>query len=180
MLQHRMLLTPTSRIDVYAQVFNDYVAVMKDSSPLLTLLPTPVFWYGLVVGQEFPLTLPNPTAACLLKPEGGKAAVVPENGSPTDVKIKLERVGPAKKGGMRTVSLMVAGALQNVEVKDSTSGEDFAGPMAAPDNPLQVRLCLCSVVLCVNKGTIRHGLLICTGLRSLLEPKPVRNVLLLL
>lgn len=120
-------------------MFNDYVAVMKESSPLLTLLPTPVFWYGLVTGQEFPMTLPNAEAACLLKPDNAKAAVVPQNGNPAEVKIKLERVGPAKKGGMRTVSFRVAGALQNVEVKDSSSGEDFAGPMAVVDDPLQVR-----------------------------------------
>lgn len=132
----------TADVCTHVQVFNDYVAVMKESSPLLTLLPTPVFWYGLVVGQEFPISLPSTAAACLLQPEGAQASTVIVNGCPAEVRIKLERVGPAKKGSMRTVSLRVSGALQNVEVKDSTSGDDFAGPMAAVDNPLQVMFLL--------------------------------------
>lgn len=128
-------------------MFDDYVTVMSDSSPLLTRLPTPVFWYGLVVGQEFSMILPDAATAALLKPEDPKAngsstcngtQANGENGKPIEAKVRLERVGPAKKGGMRTVSFMVAGKLQNVEVKDSVSGNDFTGPMAGADNPLEV------------------------------------------
>lgn len=135
----------------HVQVFGDYVAVMKKSSPLLTHLPTPVFWYGLTVGQEFTIRVPDSAAASLLQPEGAKAPDIPESGSPAEFKIKLERVGPAKKGSMRTVSFAVAGALQNVEVKDSVSGEDFAGPMTSADNPLEVRLFpVCSTVVALS------------------------------
>lgn len=102
---------------------------MDKSSTLLTSLPTPVFWYGLVVGQEFSIT-PSDPADLLL--EGGDTAA--------GVKIRLERVGPAKKGGMRTVSFKVGGAVQNVEVKDSVAGNDFDGPMATAGNALEVRL----------------------------------------
>lgn len=117
-------------------MFDDYVSAMDKSSTLLTSLPTPVFWYGLVVGQEFSLSTSNP-ADLLLEGDGDGS------GSPattTDVvKIRLERVGPAKKGGMRTVSFRVGGAVQNVEVKDSVAGNDFDGPMAAAGNALEVR-----------------------------------------
>eukprot|EP00903_Cladosiphon_okamuranus_P009747 g9267.t1 len=116
---------------LYPKVFDDYVSVMDKSSTLLTSLPTPVFWYGLVVGQEFSISPSNP-ADLLLKGDS--------SGSPagTAVKIRLERVGPAKKGGMRTVSFKVAGAVQNVEVKDSVAGNDFDGPMATAGNALEV------------------------------------------
>lgn len=113
-------------------MFDDYVSEMDKSSTLLTSLPTPVFWYGLVVGQEFSLSPANP-ADLLLKD-------TKEDGQPwRDVKIRLERVGPAKKGGMRTVSFIVGGAVQNVEVKDSAVGNDFEGPMATTGDSLQVR-----------------------------------------
>lgn len=123
------------------QVFDDYVGVMQKSSPLLTLLPTPVYWYGLAVGQEFPLCVTNSAAAMLLQPEGASPSGKQqhENEYPLDMKIKLDRVGPAKKGGMRTISFKVGGATQNVEVKDSVAGADFSGPMASADNPLEVR-----------------------------------------
>lgn len=111
-------------------MFDDYLTVMDKSSTLLTSLPTPVFWYGLVVGQEFFISPANP-ADLLLKGDGPAAAGA-------DVKIRLERVGPAKKGGMRTVSFKVGGAVQNVEVKDSVAGNDFDGPMADAGNALEV------------------------------------------
>ncbi|CAN0475450.1 unnamed protein product [Laminaria digitata] len=105
---------------------------MDKSSCLLTSLPTPVFWYGLVVGQEFSISPPNP-ADLLLKDKEQDAT------EPTEAtRIRLERVGPAKKGGMRTVSFTVGGAVQNVEVKDSVSGNDFEGPMADAENPMEV------------------------------------------
>lgn len=128
--------------DLAQQVFDDYVGVIQESSPLLTRLPTPVFWYGLVVGQEFSLCVANGAAAALLRPEG-KASMdkgADDDVYPRDVTIKLERVGPKKKGSMRTVSFKVGGATQDVEVKDSASGEDFKGPLAAADDPLQVSL----------------------------------------
>lgn len=111
-------------------MFDDYLTVMDKSSTLLTSLPTPVFWYGLVVGQEFSISPANP-ADLLLKSDGSA-------GAGADVKIRLERVGPAKKGGMRTVSFKVGGAVQNVEVKDSVAGNDFDGPMADAGNALEV------------------------------------------
>lgn len=108
---------------------------MEKSSTLLTSLPTPVFWYGLVVGQEFSISRAD--ASALLLKNGGTTSQ--ENGGPARVTIRLERVGPAKKGSMRTVSFSVGGATQNVEVKDSVAGADFDGPMASADNPLEVR-----------------------------------------
>ncbi|CAB1101717.1 unnamed protein product [Ectocarpus sp. CCAP 1310/34] len=103
---------------------------MDKSSTLLTSLPTPVFWYGLVVGQEFSICPANPADLLLKDGDGGDGS--------TEVKVRLERVGPAKKGGMRTVSFTVGGAVQNVEVKDSVSGNDFDGPMAGAGNALEV------------------------------------------
>ncbi|CAM9750893.1 unnamed protein product [Pylaiella littoralis] len=123
---------------LYPKVFDDYVSEVDKSSTLLTSLPTPVFWYGLVVGQEFSISPADP-ADLLLKGDasngnGGGSA----EGAATDVKIRLERVGPAKKGGMRTVSFTVGGAVQNVEVKDSVTGNDFDGPMADSGNAMEV------------------------------------------
>ena len=118
-----------------AQVFDDYVSMMDKSSTLLTGLPTPVFWYGLVVGQEFSMPAADP--AQLLLKDNATACVAQENGGPPLYKIRLVRVGPAKKGGMRTVSFTVGGAVQNVEIKDSIAGNDFDGPMAAAGDPLQ-------------------------------------------
>ena len=123
---------------------------MDKSSTLLTSLPTPVFWYGLVVGQEFSIPASNP-ADLLLKGDG--------SGGP--VKISLERVGPAKKGGMRTVSFKVGGAVQNVEVKDSVAGNDFDGPMAAAGNALEVR-CV-SVLFCSSSSSSIWCLHVCVG-----------------
>ncbi|CAM9310439.1 unnamed protein product [Ectocarpus sp. 6 AP-2014] len=115
---------------LYPKVFDDYVNEMDKSSTLLTSLPTPVFWYGLVVGQEFSICPANPADLLLKDGDDGDGA--------TEVKIRLERVGPAKKGGMRTVSFTVGGAVQNVEIKDSVSGNDFDGPMAGAGNALEV------------------------------------------
>lgn len=128
------------------QVFSDYVDEMEKSSCLLTSLPTPVFWYGLVVGQEFSISPSNP--ADLLLKDGAAEA-------PT--RIRLERVGPAKKGGMRTVSFTVGGAVQNVEVKDSVSGNDFEGPMADAENPMEVRSFVGSYLFFVCKGRLAVG-----------------------
>lgn len=145
------------------QVFDDYVSEMEKSSTLLTSLPTPVFWYGLVVGQEFSISPANP-ADLLLK---GDVSGSDSNGSSsaaaaTGVKIRLERVGPAKKGSMRTVSFTVGGAVQNVEVKDSVSGNDFDGPMADAGNALEVcvraRVCVsCITTVCTNNALCMYS-----------------------
>lgn len=119
----------------HRQVFDDYVSMMDKSSTLLTNLPTPIFWYGLVVGQDFLLPAADPTQ--LLLKDDTAATTARKNGRPPAYKIKLERVGPAKKGGMRTVSFTVGGAVQNVEVKDTIAGNDFDGPMATAGDPLQ-------------------------------------------
>lgn len=132
------VLTPDRR-----KVFDDYVNEMDKSSTLLTSLPTPVFWYGLVVGQEFSICPANPADLLLKDGDGGDGA--------TEVKVRLERVGPAKKGGMRTVSFTVGGAVQNVEIKDSVSGNDFDGPMAGAGNALEVGCCCCCSREC-DKG----------------------------
>ncbi|CAN0428466.1 unnamed protein product, partial [Hapterophycus canaliculatus] len=79
---------------LYPKVFDDYLSAMDKSSTLLTSLPTPVFWYGLAVGQEFSISVANPADLLLDSGSGPGGAAAPS----TDVKIRLERVGPAKKG----------------------------------------------------------------------------------
>ena len=54
--------------------------------------------------------------------------------------VTLERVGPLKRGKLRTIVFDVAGAAQHVEVKDVAGDDEFDGPMAdAADPTHQVR-----------------------------------------
>ncbi|CAM9994803.1 unnamed protein product [Discosporangium mesarthrocarpum] len=135
---------------LYPKVFDDYVKFVEENSSLVTLLPTPVYWYGLEVGDTFPLLLPSPSVVELLRPGNGTkngqpapeaAGVAPSSGSAiggVSVNIGLVRVGPMKSGGMRTVVMSVGGVSQEVEVKDDVGGVDFSGPMADTGNLLHV------------------------------------------
>lgn len=118
----------------------------------LTYLPTTVFYYGLAIGQTATIEKVPARLRAELKvgtpgsdpPTGVEPSDAP-TGTPSDaptgvedvedVSITLVRVGPVKKGGMRTLVFSVGAqgeSEQHVEVKQAGGDEAFDGPMADP------------------------------------------------
>lgn len=109
---------------LYPKVFADFQTFCRDKTALCSAFPTPVFFYSFQIGQS--VTIPIADEA-LAQSELGKAA--------SSVTITLKRVGPIKKGRMRTIVFDVDGQEQHVEVKNPAAEGEFDGPMADPANP---------------------------------------------
>mmetsp|Transcript_97216 Transcript_97216/g.278282 ORF Transcript_97216/g.278282 Transcript_97216/m.278282 type:complete len:480 (+) Transcript_97216:560-1999(+) len=114
---------------IYPKVFGDYLKFTKEHSAALTYLPTTVFYYGLAIGQTATIEQVPAQLRSELKVDS-------EGQEFEDVSIALLRVGPVKKGGMRTLAFSVGVAQgsseQHVEVKEAGGDEEFDGPMADP------------------------------------------------
>mmetsp|Transcript_6346 Transcript_6346/g.19249 ORF Transcript_6346/g.19249 Transcript_6346/m.19249 type:complete len:1231 (+) Transcript_6346:36-3728(+) len=111
---------------LYPKVFADYRKFCDQQTALCAYLPTPVFFYSFDLGQ----TVVVPVPAHLAEQELGKKA--------DSVTLTLKRVGPLKKGRMRTVVFDVDGLEQSVEVKNPAAEGEFDGPMADPADPSNV------------------------------------------
>jgi len=100
---------------LYPKVFADYLDFCDKNSYCVTNIPTPAFWYGMEVGDTIEVELPEDNG---LDMPAGKST------------IGLKRIGPVKAGFMRSISFLVNGKEQVVEVKDNAGNEEFEGPMA--------------------------------------------------
>jgi len=96
-------------------------------------LPTPVFFYGLPLGETVAVQIPRDLAPAELD-----TTTSANDDDDVVVKLTLKRVGPLKKGRMRTVIIDVDGVEQAVEVKNPAAEGEFDGPMADPANPAHV------------------------------------------
>ena len=56
--------------------------------------------------------------------------LAPDDRQTITIDVKLKRVGPVKRGRMRTVVLEVAGREEALEVKEPAGADEFDGPMA--------------------------------------------------
>jgi pyruvate carboxylase len=93
---------------LYPQVFKDYAAKRQAYSDL-SVLPTPVFFYGMRTGEEWTIDL-----------EAGKTLVV-----------KFLTVGEPHKDGTRTIFFELNGQPREVRVRDeSLKSEEKARPKA--------------------------------------------------
>mmetsp|Transcript_6589 Transcript_6589/g.8913 ORF Transcript_6589/g.8913 Transcript_6589/m.8913 type:complete len:1331 (-) Transcript_6589:113-4105(-) len=113
---------------MYPKVFDDYMDFIKKYSPYITNLETPVFWYGMEIGDDTEFTVPVSVAAEMnipvLETRDGRAVV----------KMTLKRVSGLQKGHVRLVVFDVNGVEQHVKVVDKDTSDEFSGPMAKKDN----------------------------------------------
>lgn len=107
---------------LYPQVFAKYVEFCENYSNVVSLVPTPVFWYGMNIGDSFEIDLPEGNG---LLPTGKNT-------------ILLKKVSPIKLGGIRSLSFVVNGKEQVADVKDTTGKLEFEGPMADANDLSQV------------------------------------------
>ena len=102
-----------------------------EATAISVYLPTPVFFYSFAIGQTATLEgLPAALAQAELGVETEQPVV--------DVAVTLKRVGPLKKGNMRTVVFDVMGRTQHVDVKDVAGDDEFDGPMADAADAMQI------------------------------------------
>ena len=121
---------------LYPKVFADFLTHESKYGEALTHLPTPAFFFGLGVGDATTLRVPVDVAVL----EFGAVATAIEGGASDGVVavcITLQRVGPKRRGAMRTLEFTVDVAghttQHKVELKDSDSAEAYSGPMASAD-----------------------------------------------
>lgn len=136
---------------MYPQVFDDYMKRRKEKGPLLTLLPSLVYFYALSAGDEFLLDVPSAAdLAHVLRSvpaEDIKASAVKANGH-YSVRVELQRVSAISQGkrsvvftvqllSAQTGSKPVYSETQQVDVKDTGGVFVFEGPMADAAKPMQ-------------------------------------------
>jgi pyruvate carboxylase len=129
MLAAKLNRAPTDRDIVtsllYPKVFDEFVSQAKEYGNL-SLLPTPAFFYGPMVGEEVNVDI-----------EPGKRLI-----------IKFQAVGEPRPSGMRTVFFELNGQPREVEVIDR-SIESTAAPRqkADPNNPKQIAASMPGMVI---------------------------------
>merc|ERR1711916_51332 len=119
-------------------------------------LPTPVFWYGMAVGQEFELEL-EPEIAAHFKPvspstEESKDDGEADNNALQSVRVKLLAVGPRQGSDMmRTIKFEVNGVPCSHSISDKPEDEgEIGGPRADPSDPRQLASPMLGVVETVH------------------------------
>jgi acetyl-CoA carboxylase carboxyl transferase alpha subunit/acetyl-CoA carboxylase carboxyl transferase beta subunit len=117
---------------LYPKVFSDYMDVITKYSGYISRLETPVFWYGMDIGDMTEFTIPKEVAAAL------KIPTLEQTGDLITVKVTLKRITSIGKDNVRTVIFDVNGSEQQVNIKEKTGGEEFSGPMANKSDPKQI------------------------------------------
>mmetsp|Transcript_11260 Transcript_11260/g.18567 ORF Transcript_11260/g.18567 Transcript_11260/m.18567 type:complete len:1330 (-) Transcript_11260:60-4049(-) len=115
---------------MYPKVFADYKEFTQKYSTVTTNLETPVFWYGMDVGDVTELTVSRAKAEEMRVP-------IPEDymGDEVLVKVTLKRVTPITGDkGARTVIFDVNGVEQHVTIETHKADDTFSGPMADASN----------------------------------------------
>jgi acetyl-CoA carboxylase carboxyl transferase alpha subunit len=114
---------------IYPKVFSDYKSFTKKYGDFVTRLSTPVFWYGMEVGDTTAFSIPKNAAASLNIP-------VPPNTTADEIPVTLtlKRITPVMSKGMRTVIFDVNGVEQRVEIQGKVKEEAFQGPLADAKN----------------------------------------------
>ncbi|TVQ56545.1 MAG: pyruvate carboxylase [Rhodobacteraceae bacterium] len=127
---------------MYPKVYLDYMGRRRDFGPVRQL-PTPIFFYGMEVGQEIAVDL-----------EPGKTLV-----------IRLQGVGETHDGEVR-VFFELNGQPRDIRVPDRSAGPTRAGrPKAEPGNPLHIGAPLPGSIAGVAVGVgdkVRQGDLLVT------------------
>ena len=142
---------------MYPKVFSDYMARRRAKGRCLQYLPTPVYFYGMVPGQRFLMTVPAKLMSDITK--------IPETDEQEGhVAIELKRVCPLKDG-QRKIVFEVNGKEQHCDIKDSSGAFVFEGPMADPANVNHVGSPMPGLVekLLVAEGSkVKAGDTLCT------------------
>jgi pyruvate carboxylase len=73
---------------LYPKVFEDYVKRLTERSRILTCLPTPVYFYGMNVGDSFNMSVPAVFSGDVLRGASGADDLF--------VRVSLKRVGPVQ------------------------------------------------------------------------------------
>ncbi len=126
---------------LYPKVFGDYCDFLDENGPV-TCLPTRPFWYGMVVGDKFEMTLPDAAArdellgAAASSGAGGEEKSITEGASLT-VTIGLTRISPLK-AGKRVLTFTVNGVDRVVTMDDAEDGAGSKTVMADPADECQL------------------------------------------
>lgn len=129
---------------MYPQVFTDYMKRQQSKGPLLTYLPTLVYFYALQANDAFLMDIP--TTSLLSNMFRSVPAEVNSTGGPHVVRVELQRVSAIvrqKRTVVFTVQLLRSHAdrsviyseTQQVEVKDTGGVFVFEGAMADAGKP---------------------------------------------
>eukprot|EP00946_MAST-07B_sp_MAST-7B-sp1_P004555 g4555.t1 len=123
---------------LYPKVFDDYCDFLDKNGPV-TCLPTLPFWYGMVVGDSFEVTLPDAAARDELLGVAAKEGEEKQSGgnSSLTVVIALKRIGPLK-AGKRVLTFTVDGVDRVVTMDDAEEGAGSKTVMADPNDECQV------------------------------------------
>ncbi len=101
---------------MYPKVFADFAAATRKYGPV-SVLPTPVFFYGMAIGDEITIEL-----------ERGKALV-----------LRLQTIGEADEDGMRRVFFEINGQPRIIKIADrSMAGKIISRQKADPANPAHI------------------------------------------
>eukprot|EP00638_Chattonella_subsalsa_P022391 CAMPEP_0117865028 /NCGR_PEP_ID=MMETSP0950-20121206/6495_1 /TAXON_ID=44440 /ORGANISM="Chattonella subsalsa, Strain CCMP2191" /LENGTH=1345 /DNA_ID=CAMNT_0005716035 /DNA_START=71 /DNA_END=4108 /DNA_ORIENTATION=- len=117
---------------MYPKVFSDYKEFTANYSTLTSKLETPVFWYGMDVGDVTELVVSKAEAEHLRIPvEDAAMNEIP-------VTITLKRVTAPMKDSLRTVMFDINGVEHHVQIASEKKEDGFSGPMADPENRRQI------------------------------------------
>ena len=170
---------------LYPKGFSDFLKFHRDNSGGVAVLPTPVFWYGMAVGQEFELEL-EPEVAAHFQPvspstEESKADGEADNGALQSVSVKLLSVGPRQGDDMtRSVKFEVNGVLCAHSISDKPQDDgEIGGPRADPSDPRQLASPMLGVVetIHVEEGAaLEKGQMVLTITAMKMEVHVTANV----
>ena len=159
---------------MYPKVFDDFMKAREKKSDIVRFIPTLVYFYGMLPGSKFEMTLPfsklSPGALSDLKVDNQS-----QSGASDDIKVTivLERISPLKEKH-RTVIFKVNGKEQHVNVKDTSGVFVFEGPMAVSSDNNQIASPMPGVIeklLVVEGQSINAGDTLCTVSAMKMEVK---------
>jgi pyruvate carboxylase len=169
--QFNVAITPEQGMSslMYPKVFSDYMKRQQSKGgALLRYLPSLVYFYGVLPGNSFTMTIP----ASLLTKLAPNASV-PEGHAHVTVNVALSRVSSLKEG-KRAIVWSVNGHEQSVHVKDSTGVFVFEGPMAEVSNAKHMGSPMPGIVekMLVKEGqVVTSGEVLCTVSAMKMEVK---------
>jgi len=166
--EHGMTITSEQGMSslMYPKVFSDYMKRRVARGRLLRYLPTPVYFYAMVPGQKFCMSVPGALSEDVLKSRGPQEGFV-------QVQVECLRVS-ALKDSHRLVTVAVNGVEQHHNVKDTGGKFVFDGPMADPADVSQVGAPMPGVIeklLVKDKQVVAAGDVLCVVSAMKMEVK---------
>lgn len=158
---------------MYPKVFEDFMNSQVKKSQLVRFIPSPVYFYGMVPGSSFTMSIP-PSQSDFddLRLDAAQIAQL-EGPNGICITVTLERIS-SLKDRHRTVVFRVNGKEQHVQVKDTSGVFVFEGPMASNSDPAHIGSPMPGVIekVLVAEGQMVHaGDVLCTVSAMKMEVK---------